>query len=217
MRDFKEFIEEQDDKQLDEELLLEDPATVVAAILALPTIIAVGAWGASVVATGYYRFLSGIVDKTTAMWRKLFKDVKGKITEKRVADNIKQMARDPKAREQARQMKEDKRKFEDELGEVYSAIESKSFDEAKQAFNSADKNIKNNPDVHKVIIAEISKVMKEPPLYVSSPGNKTYQAIKKVLNIRVARAAAMASKMAIEKALRDDDIKQMEGDDEGEE
>lgn len=217
MRDFKEYIEEQDEKQLDEELLLEDPATVVAAVLALPTLVAVGAWGASVVAAGYYRFLSGMVEKTTAIWRRLFKDVKGKITKDRVAENVREMARDPKAREQARQMKEDKRKFEDELGEVFSAIDNENFDEAKQAFNALDKNLKNNPDVHKVIIHEISKALKEPPLYVSSPGNKTYQAIKKVLNIRIARAAAMASKMAIEKALRDDEIRKMEQEDEGEE
>lgn len=210
MKDFKEYISEQDEKQLDEELLLEDPATVVATILALPTLLAVGAWGASLVATGYYRFLSGIVEKTAEMWRKLFKDVKGKITKDRVAENIREMARDPKAREQARQMKEYKREFEEELGEVYKAIEEKNFDDAKQAFNALDKNLRNNPDVHKVIIHEVSRVMREPPLYISSPGNKTYQAIKKIINIRVARAAAMASKMAIEKALRDDEIKKME-------
>lgn len=210
MKDFKEYISEQDETELDEELLLEDPLTVVATILALPTLIALGAWGASVVAAGYYRVMSGIIDRIVNTWRKVFQDTKGRIDKNRVKQNVRQMALNPKAREQARQMKEDKRKFEDELGTVFSAIEDKDFAAAKEEFGKVDKNIRNNPDAHKVIIVEITKALKEPPLYVSSPGNKTYQAIKRVINIRVARAAAMASKMAIEKALNNDEIRSME-------
>jgi len=216
MKDFKEYISEQDEKELDEELLLEDPATVIITILALPTLVALGAWGASVVAAGYYRVMSGIIDRIVTTWRRVFSDAKGKIDKNRVKANVRQMALNPKAREQARQMKEDKRKFEEELGNVYSAIEDRDFNAAKAEFDKVDKNIRNNPDAHKVIIVEITKALKEPPLYVTSPGNKTYQAIKRVINIRVARAAAMASKMAIEKALNDDEIRSMERENEEE-
>jgi hypothetical protein len=41
--------------------------------------------------------------------------------------------------------------------------------------------------------------LKEPPLYEVSPGNNAYKAVKKVINIRVAKAAAFAAKMAIQK------------------
>jgi len=210
MRSFQEYISEQEEIALSEELLSEDAAAIVAGILAIPTIAALGAWGASIAAGAYYKFLSSTVDKTVKIWKKIFSDFKSRITKERVAENIRDMAHDPKVRKQMQETEKNKRIYEDELKEVYSAIDSKDFEGAKKAFNQVPKELQNNPDVYKVIIAEVSRVLKEPPLYVSSPGNKTYQAIKKIINIRVARAAAMATKMAIEKNLRNDDVKQME-------
>lgn len=210
MQNFNEYIENKDEQTLDEELLLEDPVTIIAAVLALPTLLVVAAWGSSVVAAGYYKFIASMTEKTVNIWRKIFRDTKNKITKQRVVSNVKEMAFDPKAREQGRAMKADKRKFESELSSVYSAIEERDFNSAKEEFDKVDKNIRNNPDAHKVIIVEITRSLKEPPLYVTSPGNKSYQAIKRIINIRVARASAMASKMAIEKSLRNDEVRNME-------
>ncbi len=213
MKTFNEYIEDQNDTELDEELLLEDPVTIIAGILAIPTLLVLAAWGSSIVAAGYYKFLSSMTNRTVNVWRKVVNDTKNKVNKNRVISNVKEMAYNPKAREQGRVMKENKRKFSEELAKVYSAIEAKDFNTAKVEFGKVDKDIRHNPDVYKVIIFEITKALKEPPLYVSSPGNKTYQAIKKIINIRVARASAMATKMAIEKSLRNDDIRSMEDED----
>lgn len=209
MESLQEYISLKEEKQLDEELLTEDVATVIMGILAVPSVVALTAWGASWVATSYVSALTKITNSITRMWKKMFSNLKG-IDQESIKKNVKEMARDPRTRKVLKQTEEKKRAFEDELKEVFSAIESKDFVEAKRSFNAVAKDIQNNPDVHKVIISEISRVLNEPPLYVTSPGNKTYKAIKQVINIRVARAAALATKMAIEKELKNDNVRDLE-------
>jgi hypothetical protein len=202
MSSFKEFYNDKEEKQLDEEMLNEDAISIVMATLALPSVLAVMAWAGSLIFLSYAKGVSFIAGKVIRMWKKSFSDIKDFITPGNVNKVVKDISRDPKTQDQVRKTERNKRAFEAELREVYSAIEKKDFNEAKEEFSKSPKYIQNNPDVYKVIIAELSRVLKEPPIYVQSPGNETYQAIKKIINIRVAKAAAYATKMTMERNLK---------------
>lgn len=199
---FASFYNNKEEKQLDEEMLNEDAISIVMATLALPSVLAVMAWAGSLIFLSYAKGVSFIAGKVIRMWKKAFSDIKDFITPGNVNKVVKDISRDPKTQDQARKTERNKRAFEAELKEVYSAIEDHDFDKAKEEFGKSPKYIQNNPDVYKVIIAEISKALKEPPIYVQSPGNETYQAIKKIINIRVAKAAAYATKMTMERNLK---------------
>lgn len=210
---FSYYYNDIEEKQLDEEMVNEEVATIVMAVLAFPSVVALFAWVGSILFTSYFRGLGRITGKVVSMWRSLFSDMKDYITRDNVQKAVKDLAQDPKAKDQLRKTDKNKRAFENELKKVYEAIESKDFELAKEEFDKAPKYIQNNPDVHKVIIAEISRILKEPPIYVSSPGNETYRAIKKVINIRVAKASAYATKMAMGKNLKNSSPVEIESDD----
>ena len=202
MNSFKEFYNDKEEKQLDEELLNEDAVTIVMATLALPSIVAVMAWGGSLLFTSYLKGLGFITGKVIRMWQKAFSDIRSFVNTENVNKVVRDVARDPKTQDQVRKAERNKRAFASELKEVYDAIEKKDFSAAKEEFDKTAKFIQNNPDVHKVIISEISRVLKEPPIYIASPGNDTYQAIKKIINIRVAKASAYATKLTMERNLK---------------
>lgn len=202
MSSFKEYYNDKEEIQLDEEMLNEDAITIVMSALALPSVIAVMAWAGSLLFTSYIKGLGFITGKVIRMWRQAFSDVRDFVTTENVNKAVKDAGRDPKAQDQLRKTERNKRAFATELKEVYNAIESKDFNKAKEEFAKTPKYIQNNPDVHKVIITELSRVLKEPPIYISSPGNETYQAIKKIINIRIAKAAAYATKLTMERNLK---------------
>lgn len=212
---FKDFYNVREDEQLDEEILNEDATTVVLAILGLPSIVALLAWVGSIMFTAYFRGIGRLTGRIIEMWKNLFIDLRDYITKETAQEAVRNLAQDPKAREEYRKTEKDKRAFNTELKEVYNAIDKKDFDLAKEEFNKTSKYIQNNPDVHKVIISEISRVVGEPPIYVRSPGNDTYRAIKKIINIRVAKAAAYATKIALGKNLKNSAPIEPEEQDEG--
>jgi len=202
MSSFKDFYNDKEEQQLDEELLNEDAVSIVMSTLALPSVVAVMAWGGSLLFTSYLKGLGFITGRVIRMWQRAFSDIKGFVNTENVSKAVKDASRDPKSQDQVRKAERNKRAFSNELKEVYAAIETKDFLRAKEEFDKTAKFIQNNPDVHKVIISEISRVLKEPPIYIASPGNDTYQAIKKVINIRVAKAAAYATKLTMERNLK---------------
>ncbi|MGV9141917.1 MAG: hypothetical protein ACOC1X_03165 [Promethearchaeota archaeon] len=202
MSSFKDYYNDIEEKKLDEEYLNEDPTSIVISVLAIPSAVALMGWVGSIFFVSYFRGLGKITSKIIDMWRNLFLDIRSYITKENVSRAVRDISKDPKAKEQLRKTEQNKRAFQEELKEVYPAIEKKDFNLAKEEFEKTPKYIQNNPDVHKVIISEVSRVLGEPPVYVTSPGNDTYKAIKKIINIRVAKAAAYATKIAMEKNLK---------------
>lgn len=210
MKTFYDYLEEKEEEAFEKELLTEDASTVVAAALGLPVLTAVAVWGASIILISYFGLLNKLITSIVRMWRKMFKDTRIVFDRNKVEETIRKMNSDSRVAEFKKEMEKDRRIFKEELGIIYAAIEKKDIDEAAKLFNELSKDLKNNPDIHRVIISELAKTFNEPPLYVTSPGNKTYQAIKKIINIRVARASAMATKLAIEKRLAEDTVKTLE-------
>ena len=204
----KEIYNKKEEKKLDEEFLTEDAVTIVLAILGLPSVIALLAWGGSLLLVSYLKALASVSNKIAKMWKDLFKGMR--IKEEDVERTITSLSSETVVNQQKSEDQKNKRAFSSELKDVYSAIEFQDFDLAKEEFNKTPKFVQNNPDVHRVIISEITKVLKEPPMYIQSPGNKTYQAIKKVINIRVAKAAAYATRMVISKKIKESPIVDVE-------
>ena len=202
MNSFKDFYEAKEEQELDEEILNEDAAVIVMTVFALPSIIALFAWAGSLIFVSYLKGLGFVTGKIVRMWKQVFSDISVYINTDTLNSSIREISRDDKTQQKVQENQRNRRAFENEMREVYSAIESKDFNTAKKEFEKTARFIQNNPDVHKVIIYEISKVLKEPPIYITSPGNDTYQAIKKVINIRVAKAAAYATKITMERSLK---------------
>src|SRR6056297_2727575 len=60
---FKDFYNVVEDEQLDEEMLNEDPTTIVLAVLGLPSVVALLAWVGSILFTTYFRGIGRITSK----------------------------------------------------------------------------------------------------------------------------------------------------------
>lgn len=193
MNNLKEYLTEKDERELEDEIN-EDVATFVGSALGYTIAGTAAAFGATLLALGGVTAVKGIVN----LWRRIFKKAKSIKNPNKIIREIKV---DPKINKIKKEVEERSRKYSDVLKDVYGFIEDKEFNQAKEAFSKIPTTTQNNPDVQKAIMTEITRVMKLPPLYVISPGNKTYQAIKKVLNIRVARAAAKATEIAFENTI----------------
>jgi len=190
MNDFKEYLSEREEQEIEKQLN-EDPFSVIGSILGFGIGGLAVAFGASLLARGGV----GAVKKIVGMWRKTIKSAKSIRNPNGIIRIIKT---DPKVNKVAKEVEEKSRKYDDVLKDVYIAIGDKNFALAKEEFMKLPAATKNNPDVQKAIITDITRVLKSPPLYIQSPGNTCYQKIKQILNIRIARAAAKASELAFE-------------------
>jgi len=193
MNDLRDFLDDKEEELLDKELK-EDVFGVIGSALGYTIGAAALAFGGTLLIIAGKKYVLKMKD----LWQKIFNRKKKPNVESKSAEQvIHEIENDAKVKSEKAKIEAKKRAYEDKLHEVYLAIESKDFNKAKEAFYQVDRNLQNSPDVHKAIIFEVTKVLKEPPLYVKSPGNTSYQAIKKLLNIRVARAAASAVQQSL--------------------
>lgn len=200
MENFKDYIIDKEEKQYDD--INEDIILAALTILGITSITALLALGGSFVVYGYTKFMSSVVNKIVITWRKIFKSFKG-LGKKEAIDVVRGITQDPKVKIKKKEIDLKTTGYEDELEDVVPEIREKNFNNARVAFRELPKTIKNNPDIRKIIIAEVSKVLKEPPLYVSSPGNESYRMIKKIIDIGTARAAAEATRLSLDKEMEE--------------
>ena len=156
----------------------------------------IAAFGGSLLVLGGVKAIKGIAN----IWKKVSKTFK-----KTPMEVNKGLRIDAKVTKIKNEIQEKKREYDSELKRVYISLNNKDFKQAREEFLDLDKSLQNNPDVQKTIIADITKVLNMPPMYVQSPGNKSYQVIKQVLNIRIARAAAAATEMALKQVSGEED------------
>ena len=198
MENLKEYLNEAEEIKIDN--LNEDAVMVALATLAFPTVAALTAWGGSLLIYGYSKIFATLTNKVINNWKGIINNIRS-IGRKDVVDTMRSVKHDPAVKKQIVKTEKAKGLYEEELKDVILAIEGKNWNLAKVELLKQDKSISDNPEVQKIIISEIVKMLKQPPIYIASPGNPAYQAIKKVLNIRVARAAAAATKAGLENKL----------------
>jgi hypothetical protein len=189
MDNFKDYLDEREDIKYEEELneMADAGLTAAALILGIPTVGLLAAYGGSLVAYAYVKGASGIVN----IWRKIgevFKELRGK----RAAEYISRVRRDPLVKQEISKAISSKREYDDVLKELYDAIEKKDFITLKEKYDALTPAFRNMPAVKQIIINEVTKSLGEPPLWPPSPGNKTYKAIRNVLGLQEAKAAARA-------------------------
>jgi len=185
----KDYLEEQEIKKIDEELN-EDAVTIIGTALGYGTAGLVAAFGGTLLALGGVKAIKGLA----GLWRRIFKNSKEIFKPEKVIREIKTDAVVTKVKKQVASSRD---KFKEDLKYVYIAIGNKDFPQASEKFDELPSTLRNNLDARKSIVAEIVKILQAPPIYIQSPGNNTYQAIKKILDIRTARAAAAATEMAL--------------------
>ncbi len=189
--EFKDYLEKKEIEKLDE-----GAGEVIGSILGYATTGLVAAFGGTLLILGGIKAAKGL----KGLWQKIFRGAREVFNPSKIIGEIKTDARVNKIKQE---METTKGKYDDELKYVYLAITNKDFTQAREEFEKIPPVLQNNPDVHKSLITEITKTLKQPPIYLASPGNKTYQAIKRVINIRVARAAAAATEMALKETPSD--------------
>jgi len=195
--EFREFVEDKENQNFDKDLLEEGVLSVIGTILGYTLVGGILAFGGTLLIMGGKAYVLKMRD----LWGKII----GKAGKKAEPRNVMQaIETNSQVKAEKAKIEEKHRSYEDSLKEVYEEIDRRDFEAAKQAYYRLSRTLQANPDIHKAIITEITKALKEPPLYIKSPGNSTYQAIKKVLNIRVARAAAQAVEMALMNGVEED-------------
>lgn len=82
------------------------------------------------------------------------------------------------------------KRYENDLQDVYRAIDNKDWETAKIVWNMVPKTIQYSNGVSALVIKRIIKANDgDLPLYYTDRGNDTYKAIKKVLGLQTAKAA----------------------------
>jgi hypothetical protein len=197
MESFKEFLLNEEEKKIEKQIN-EGAAEFIGSALGYGAVGMAAAFGGSLLAYAGVKGVKGLVN----LWKKIIKTAKSIKSGEEV---VKEVRTDAKVKKVKDEIEQKAGRWDEELKNIYIAIAAKDFEKAKEEFQELDKSIQNNLDVQKAIIAAIVKELKMPPIYIQSPGNKSYQAIKKIINIRVARAAAEATKMAMEQNLETDE------------
>lgn len=166
-----------------------------AAIVGIPTVGLLAAWGTTLILYGYSKGARGVYN--------IFK---------RATENFSFIKRDtfdtyfnkqkvnPVVKQEMAKAAERKREYADILEGVYNAIEEGSYEKLRSEYNTLPSNFKNMSAVKQVIINEITKKIGEPAINKPSPGNKTYKVIRDVLGLKEAKAAAAAVMYSMNKA-----------------
>lgn len=198
MNNFKDYVNEQEKNKND--ILNEDTNAALAAaavILGIPTVGLLSVYGSSLF---IYSVAKG-VSKIDDLWNKIRQTLQ-EIRGKRVASkmNLLELRKDPLVKQELNKAIENKREYYDVLKEVYEAIDKKDIITTKEKYEALTPAFRNMPAVKQIIINELTKTLGEPPLWPPSPGNKTYKAIRTVLGLQEAKAAAKAVLYSASKA-----------------
>lgn len=197
MKDFYEFYEDKEHEQpLEEEVF----TSIITGMIGVPLALAL-AWSASWVTKKYIGFTRklflGIVNNIKAVGDVFRKDKKE--AKEKVEKTINTIEKKPEVKKASREVEKIHDKYSKELDTIYSAIDDKEIEKARKIFFDMPENKRENPEVKLAITQHILEVYEEPPIYVVSPGNDTFQAIKKILGQKIARAMEELGKRGFSK------------------
>lgn len=184
MKNFKDYLEEQEIKSIQKELN-EDILRTAGGILGYGASGLLLAWGGSLLVKGALalpKFWKGIFGKQPK--------------QAEPAAVIKELKNDPTVKVTIEKAKVERENV-DGLEKVFIAIEEKNEENAIKELK--DSGIKSSPIVNRVLISEVSKVFGEPPIHYGNTGNECYKFVKALLGIKVAQSAAAVVKEALRK------------------
>lgn len=75
-----------------------------------------------------------------------------------------------------------------ELGEVLNAIRRKDYEDATREYKAS--GLVGDPEAIRIMSLAVTEAFEEPPLYYISPGNESYQFLKRIVGPRTAKAVS---------------------------
>lgn len=193
MKSFTEYIMEKEEIEIQQQLD-EDFAAVAGTVLGYSSVGLLVGWGSMMLVKGYISLASKAIRGIKKAWKGIFNKNK---QPSEVVNDMKEMKASPSVRIALDKSKEERGKYEEKLGSVFSAIQEKDADKATSALKES--GVPQTPIVNRVIIGEITQVLGEPPIHYGNTGNDAYLFVKKILGIKVAQAAATVVKEAMKK------------------
>jgi len=215
MKSFNEYLFETEETQLDESvsIFLSSLGIGLGGAIAGSVLASLAVYGAVFIVYGYTKTQSKIIISITRLWRSLKKIIsgtkdyveKGPTNENDIREAITDAKRDPKVIKAIDKMDIVKQKYMEELNDVLESLNQRKWKEAKVKLNEKDNEIKNNPIVKNLIIAEVVKITGEPIMFVASPGNESFRAIKEIFDLKTAKMASDATMEFLKKNLMEKD------------
>lgn len=208
MKKFSEYIFENEEKQLDESVgaILGSLGIGVGGVITGSVLAGLAVYGAVLIVYGYTKAQSKIIIAITKLWRSLKSVISGtkdfvNNKEDDVRGAIRDAQRDPKVVRAIDKMDIVKQKYSEELNDVFESLNQKKWKEAKDKLAKKHDDVKNNPIVRSIIIAEIVKITGEPVMFVASPGNESFRAVKDFFDLKTAKMASDATIEFLKKSL----------------
>lgn len=113
----------------------------------------------------------------------------------------KEVKKSPAVKEQAIKQKEVKSKYEDELENVLIAINKNDAEKAAEEFKKLDGQLQNSVEAKRVIIDACSRNFGPVISGTPTPGTPTFKAIRTIMGLPVAKAAAKTFEDSVQKML----------------
>ncbi len=187
MKTIREIYEEKHQQELEESFAT--GLATAASILGYTTISGLAVFGGAVLVASAKRAKLGNKIK------KLFAKIAGKETDfnlKKGTDKLKQKSG-------IRDMYDSYKKSEmaEKLSDVLAAISRRDYEEALSEYRASGEF--GNDDAIRIISLAVTEEFGEPPLYYISPGNESFQFLKRIVGPRTAKAVADSVMYALNK------------------
>ena len=193
MKSFKEYLEEQEEQDF---ILNEN---VSAEVFGEAGMYSLAILGAGVLLNKIIKNSKSSLSKTKKNLKIWLIGLKGKSKEKvDIETSFDRIKENPMVRQEVNKQNLLIDKYEPILSEVYKKIDLKDATGTIEELKKVSIK-KTNTDLNKVIVLKSTESFGEPPLHFGNTGNETYLFIKRVLGIKVARAAAEVIKVSMKK------------------
>ncbi|MDR0675507.1 MAG: hypothetical protein LBF97_00500 [Elusimicrobiota bacterium] len=194
-----EYIEE---KEINEEILEEDFAKLIGTTLGFTSAGIIFAWVISLILLAMSKGGSAVINNIRRAGNNIGID-KEKLYN--IKTNIIKKKNSPIVKNQIIKTKENINRFEVPLKDVFEAIKDDNFKLAREEYKKLPAEYKSMTAINNAIIGAVVKQTGEVPISIQSRGNSSFNAIKTIINIRVAKVASEASKTALKNLSEKDD------------
>lgn len=125
----------------------------------------------------------------------------GSEDKKKFEEAYKEVKKSPAVKEQDIKQREVKNKYEDELENVIRAIDKNDVETAAEEFKKLDSQLQNSVEAKRVIIDACSRNFGYVISGNPTPGTPTFKAIRNIMGLPVAKAAAKTFENSIQKMI----------------
>lgn len=186
MKTFTEYYEEKET----EEIFQEGFANVIGNILGFGTTTVLSAWAAALIIKGGVGAINSIANSFGKKGLQFKKDFRN---DAKNSQAVKQ---------ELSKMEVLKNKYGEEIQDIIDDIKVKNVIGASEKFKDLPKEKQNSTEIRQLVIEEIVKAFNQVPVSEPTPGNECYRAIRKIIDMATAKAAAKAIQQQMQKYIK---------------